>query len=53
MIPKNYQKKILNHRLLIFFFTTVLFLGAFVLNIIMNEPLYNLNLNVVPKIQTS
>jgi len=53
MIPKNYQKKIFKRRLLIFILTTIIFLVGFVLNIIMNQPLYNLNLNVVPKIQNS
>ena len=52
MIPKNYQLKVLRHRLLIFVLTTVFFICAFVLNILMNEPLYNTNLNVVPKLQT-
>ena len=53
MLPKTYQQKILRHRLLIFIITTIFFLCGFVLNIVMNEPLYNTNLNVVPKIQTS
>jgi hypothetical protein len=53
MIPKNYQEKILRHRLLIFILTTIFFLCGFVLNIVMNQPLYNTNLNIVPKIQTS
>ena len=51
MGPKNYQSKILRHRLLIFVITTIFFICAFVINIVMNEPLYNTNLNVVPKLQ--
>ena len=53
MISKNHQLKMLRHRLLIFILTTIFFISAFVLNIVMNEPLYNTNLNVVPKIQSS
>lgn len=53
MFHKNYQEKMLRHRLLIFIITTIIFIAAFVINIVMNTPLYNVNLNVVPIIQNS
>lgn len=53
MFSKSHQEQILRHRLLIFIITTAVFISAFVLNIVMNQPLYNLNLNVVPDLQNN
>lgn len=45
MLSKDYYGKILKQRLLMLFITGSFFIAAFVLNIIMNQPLYNVNLN--------
>lgn len=51
MFPKNYIKKSLSTRLILFIITTVFFIAGFVINITSNQAFYNLNLNVVPNWQ--
>jgi hypothetical protein len=48
MFPKNYAKKSLKARIILFSITTLLFIVGFVVNIISNQALYNFNLNEVP-----
>jgi len=53
MFHKNYNKKSIKVKIILFAITTLFFVVGFVANIIANQAFYNLNLNVVPGWQTN
>ena len=53
MFPSNIQEKAFKKRLSIFLGTTALFIGGFVVNVVINKAAYNANLNFIPNIQNS